>query len=185
MKLSKIILSEVKKFVTENNITNKIWYHGSNKPVEKFLFSLIEKNSEKISNYHGYGIYFIDDIERAKGYGNIITSVKIDQNSDILYDKITLEQLQKIIKGLEFDGFDAKDFNIDSYDDPAYGEYGILSDVEEFYDFLKRRFKLKNIKEVSELLLRSGIDGMKVTNDVNDNILVVFNEDIINIITNP
>ena len=61
---------DIQKF---NVISDKIWYHGSDKPVKQFLFSLIGVNSTKITNYHGYGIYFIDQIERAKSYGSVIT----------------------------------------------------------------------------------------------------------------
>ena len=76
MNASKQLASLIKPELNEEqeikNVVDGIWYHGSNKPVEKFLFSLIGKNSDKITNYHGYGIYFIDDIERAKKYGNVV-----------------------------------------------------------------------------------------------------------------
>ena len=76
-----------------------------------------------------------------------------------------------------------RDNDEDWFTNPTYGEYSVLTDVEEFYDFFMRVYKdsFKNIKDVTEFLLRSGIDGMQVTNDVGDNILVVFNEDVINI----
>jgi hypothetical protein len=32
------------------------WYHGSSKPVDKFLYSLIGVDSERITNYQGEGI---------------------------------------------------------------------------------------------------------------------------------
>ena len=90
----KTSIYEYIKSLNENQVSDKIWFHGSNKPVKKFLYSLIGKNSERITNYHGYGIYFIDSIERAKKFGDIITKVKIDENSDFLIDKMTPEQLK-------------------------------------------------------------------------------------------
>jgi hypothetical protein len=172
-----------KQFVNES-INDKVWYHGSNKPVKKFLFSLIGKNSERITNYHGYGIYFIDDIERAKSYGGIITKVVISNNSDILENKITPEQLLKIYHQLVKEKVNLRDNDTEWYNNPTYGEYSILNDVEEFYDYFMRGYRdsFKSIKDVTEFLLRSGIDGLRTTNDVGDNILVVFNENIIKII---
>ena len=184
MKLKKFIKTSIRKHLNENIISEKIWYHGSNKRVKKFLFSLIGVNSERITNYHGYGMYFIDKIERAKKYGDIITSVKIDVNSDFLVDKVMPEQLVKIYNQLKAEGVKLRDNDENWFNNPTYGEYSILNDVEEFYDYFMRGYKdsFKNIKDVTEFLLRSGIDGMKVINDVGDNILVVFNENVINII---
>lgn len=175
-------------FISENNsynnITNKIWYHGSDKPIKKFLFSLIGKYNNRISSYHGYGMYFIDDINRAKNYGNIITKVQINENSDFLVDKITPNQLKKIYTQLKSENVTLRDNDEQFYKNPSYGEYSILNDVEEFYDYFLRAYhnNFNNIKDVSEFLLRSGIDGLNVANDVNDNILVVFNEKVINVL---
>lgn len=184
MELKKFIETTVRQYLNENVVSEKIWYHGSNKPVKKFLFSLIGKNSERITNYHGYGIYFIDKIERAKSYGSVIIPVKIDDNSDFLIGKITPEQLIKVYNQLKVENVKLRDNDEDWFNNPTYGEYSILNDVEEFYDYFMRAYRdsFKNIKDVTEFLLRSGIDGMKVTNDVGDNILVVFNENIIKII---
>jgi hypothetical protein len=183
MKNIKTIIETVTtNFLNENS--TDVWYHGSNKPVKKFLFSLIGKNSERISNYHGYGIYFIDDINRAKSYGDIIISVTIDPNSDILKDRITKEQLIKIYNQLVKENVKLRDNDHKWYNNPTYDKYSILNNVEEFYDYFMRAYRdsFKSIKDVTEFLLRSGIDGLITTNDVNDNILVVFNENIINII---
>ena len=76
------------------------------------------------------------------------------------------------------------DIDIKWYKNPIYDKYSILNNVEEFYDYFLRRFrdKFENIQGVSEFLLRCGIDGMEVKNDIGDNILVVFNENVIDII---
>lgn len=184
MEQRNFIQSNVRRYLNENIISEKIWYHGSNKPVKKFLFSLIGVNSERITNYHGYGIYFVDKIERAKSYGEVITSVNIDNNSDFLIGKITPEQLKKVYNQLKVESVKLRDNDDEWFNNPTYGEYSILNDVEEFYDYFMRGYRnnFKTIKDVTEFLLRCGIDGMKVTNDVGDNILVVFNEKIINII---
>lgn len=175
-------LNEVEDISAES-FDDKIWYHGSDKPVRKFSFSLIGVDNKKITNYHGYGIYFIDKIERAKRYGDVITLASIDENSDFLVGRITPKQLIKIYKQLKIENVKLRDNDEDWFTNPTYGEYSVLTDVEEFYDFFMRVYKdsFKNIKDVTEFLLRSGIDGMQVTNDVGDNILVVFNEDVINI----
>jgi len=86
--------SDIREFINrikllEHSNQNKIWYHGSNRPVSKFRFDLIGKNINRISNYHGYGIYFIGDLERAKKYGDVVTKIFIDKNADILKGKIT------------------------------------------------------------------------------------------------
>lgn len=175
-----MLITKYKQFLNEDASKNNIWYHGSNKPIDKFLYSLVGKNSEKISNYHGYGIYFIDKEERAKKYGENIIKVEIDSNSDILKDKITPKQLKKIYNQLIKENIN-RDIDDNWYNNPTYGEYSVLNDVEEFYDFLDRVY-FKSIKEVSDFLLRSGIDGLETKNDVNDKILVVFNENIIKIL---
>ena len=162
----------------------KVWYHGSDRPVKKFLFSLIGKNSKRITNYHGYGIYFIDDEERAKSYGSIVTRMTIDASADILENKVTAGQLSKVQRELVKEGVDLSEDEIKFFDSPTYGEYSILNDVEEFYDIFMRRYgdNFRSIKDVTEFLLRAGIDGMRVINDVEDNIMVVFNEKIIKIV---
>lgn len=166
---------------TLQEFENNIWFHGSNKPIKKFLFSLIGKNNDRISNYHGYGIYFIDNINNAKKYGQIIITVHIDKNADILKDKITLKQLNKIYNQLIKEKFKLNNNDDKWFQNPTYDKYSVLNNVEEFYDYLLRKW-FKTIKDVTEFLLRSGIDAMQVTNDVDDNILVVFNENIIDII---
>lgn len=182
--MRRFIKTRFLNFLNESSVSQKTWYHGSDKPVNKFLFSLIGVNSERITNYHGYGIYFIDNIERAKKYGNVITSVEIDSNSDFLIDKVTPTQLLKIYNRLKVENVKLRDSDVTFYKNQTYGEYSVLNDIEEFYGIFIRFYRdnFKNNKDVTEFLLRGGIDGMKVTNDVGDNILVVFNEKIINII---
>lgn len=183
--MGKYIKTNLSEYIIENKTIPNIWYHGSDKPVEKFLFSLIGVNSNRISNYHGYGIYFINDINRAKKYGNIITTVEIDTDADLLSERISPKQLQKIHKQLASEIIDFEDD--DWFNNPTYGEYSVLTDVEEFYDFLRRKYRenFKDNKDTSEFLLRCGIDGMRVINDVGDVILVIFNEDVITIIEKP
>lgn len=171
-------------FLNEDDVSDKIWYHGSNKPVKKFLYSLIGKNSERISNYHGYGIYFISNIDRAKGYGDVITKVNIVNGSDILDGIVKSKQLLKVYNQLKIENIKLSDKDEDWYKNPTYGEYSILNDVEDYYQHFTSKYHeyFKNSKYVTDFLLRSGIDGMKVVNDVNDNILIVFNEKIINML---
>jgi hypothetical protein len=169
--------------LTEILLEDSIWYHGSSKPVDKFLYSLIGVNSERITNYHGYGIYFISDINRAKSYGDVVTKVSIDSSADIMQGSVKPLQLKKIYNQLVKENVQLRDGDTQWYNSPTYGEYSVLTDVEEFYEFLLRAYKeFSNIKDVSDFLMRAGIDGMQVTNDVGDNILVIFNEDVISII---
>lgn len=176
----------INKILTEANVlTENIWYHGSNQKIKKFLFSLVGQKSDRpIQNYYGYGIYFIKNIDRAKKYGEVISKVNINQNADLLEGNIKSKQLLKIYNQLKKEGVKLNKDLSNIYKNPTYGKYSILTDVEEFYDSFQRFYKdkFKDIKDVSEFLLRSGIDGLIVINDVNDKILVVFNEDIINII---
>jgi hypothetical protein len=159
------------------------WYHGSSKPVDKFLYSLIGVDSERITNYHGYGIYFISDINRAKSYGDVVTKVLIGDNADILMGRVEPYQLKKIYNQLVKDNVQLRDGDEQWYNNPKYEKNSVNTDAEEFYEYLLRAHKeFKNIKDVSDFLIRAGIDGMQVTNDVGDNILVIFNEDVINTI---
>lgn len=184
MQTRNYIKKAIKRLLIEGDITNRVWYHGSSEPIEKFSFSKIGNNSDRISSYHGYGIYFIDDKERARMYGDVINKITIDNGSDILEGNVTPKQLKKVYDGLISMGVEMGEDDKIWFNNPTYGEYSVLTDVLEFYDFLLRRYqnKLENIKGVSELLLKSGIDGIKVTNDVGDNILVIFNEDVINVV---
>lgn len=167
------------------SVKNQVWYHGGEKKVKKFLFSLVGKNNSRISNYHGFGIYFISSIDRAKTYGNIITKITIDENSDILENAITKTQLQKIYKQLIIENVKLRSNDYKFYNNPPYDDkHSIVNDVEAVYEFLTRGYydSFKSSKDVTEFLIRCNIDGMIVTNDVNDKILIVFNEKIINII---
>ncbi len=183
--LEKIITGVIlEEFAPQSNSAqDSIWYHGSSQPIRKFKYSLVGKNSEKISGYHGHGIYFINDINRAKRYGDYITRVAINESANILKDNVTPQQLNLVYNQLVREGLQRpqdKEFFLK----PTYGEYSVFTDVEEFYDFFLRAYRthFKTIKDVSDFLLRAGIDGMQVVNDVGDIILVVFNEDIITVI---
>jgi hypothetical protein len=159
------------------------WYHGSSKPVNKFLYSLIGVDSERITNYHGYGIYFISDVNRAKSYGDVVTKVSIGDNADIMNGRVEPLQLKKIYNQLIKDNIQLRAGDEQWYNNPKYDSGSVNTDAEEFYEYLLRAHKeFKNAKDVSDFLMRAGIDGMQVTNDVGDNILVVFNEDVINTI---
>lgn len=159
------------------------WYHGSSKPVDKFLYSMIGVNSERITNYHGYGIYFISDINRAKSYGDVVTKVSIDDSADILKGRVEPGQLKKIYNQLVKDNVKLRDGDEQWYNNPKYDSGSVNTDVEEFNEYLMRAHKeFKSPKDISDFYIRAGIDGMQVTNDVGDNILVVFNENIITII---
>jgi hypothetical protein len=176
MKLIKILLEA-------GSGNGSIWYHGSSKPVQRFLYSLVGTNSERITNYHGYGIYFISDINRAKSYGDIITKVSIDDNADIMKGRVEPSQLKKIYNQLVTDNVQLRDGDTEWYNNPKYEKNSVNTDIEEFNEYLMRAHKeFKSSKDVSDFYLRAGIDGMQVTNDVGDNILVVFNEEIITII---
>lgn len=169
--------------LTEILLEDTTWYHGSSKPVDKFLYSMIGVNSERITNYHGYGIYFISDINRAKSYGDVITKVSIDGSADIMEGSVKPSQLKKIYNQLLKENVQLRDNDTQWYNNPTYGEYSILTDIEEFNEYLVRAYKeFKSSKDVSDFYIRAGIDGMQVTNDVGDVILVVFNEDIITVI---
>lgn len=184
MELRSFIKNIIENYLNEGVISDNLWYHGSDKSVKKFLFSLIGVNSKRISNYHGYGIYFVGSIERAKKYGDVITSVKIDENADFLINEVTPQQLKKIYNQLKKENVKLRPNDDDWFNNPQYVESSILTDVEEFYDYFMRAYResFKNMKDVTEFLLRSGIDGMRVINDVGDSILVVFNENVITIV---
>ena len=175
-----VILEEFEshKFVDEN----RFWYHGSSKPIKRFRYSMVG-NSDRISGYHGHGIYFISNKNRAKRYGDVITRVIIDDTANLLKDNVTPPQLKLVYQQLKEEGkLRPQDNNF--FLKPTYGEYSVFTDVEEFYDFFLRAYHthFNTIKDVSDFLLRAGIDGMQVVNDVGDNILVVFNENIMDII---
>lgn len=174
MKLRSIL----KSLILEKNIGSIPWYHGSSDRIKKFDYNKVGSNEDHITNYHGWGIYFISKLERAKKYGDVVTEVKISSSADILQGKITPEQCKKIYDGLEKLGI--KD---EYWLNPKYDEYSILNDVEEFYDGMGRFYRkhINSSKSVSNFLLSCGIDGLLVVNDVNDEILVVFNDKIITV----
>jgi hypothetical protein len=171
------------EFLNENSIIDKVWYHGSNKPIKKFLYDMVGKNTKHISDNHGHGIYFISDEKRAKTYGDIITKVTIDKNANILHGKITKEQCQLIYAELLKEHININSYVKEALNNPKYDKYSVFNDTSEFYywllDISPKHFK--NKKDVSDFLLNAGIDGMYVINDVNDEILVIFNENVIKI----
>lgn len=180
IKTKRYLATSYDSYIKEIASINNIWYHGSDSEIKKFKFSKIG-NSDKISTYHGYGIYFIKDIEKAKKYGDYITSVTIDVNSDILNEKVTKEQLSKVYNQLKEENLELNEYEEKFFKSPTYNKYSVLNSAMDFYDYLSRGKRFESIKHVSEFLNRSGIDGMRVINDVDDNILVVFNENIISI----
>jgi hypothetical protein len=168
---------------------NHFLYHGSNNIIDKFLFSKIGDGSGKISNYYGHGIYFTDDINYAKKYGTHITTISIDKDADILSDVVTPEQVRKVYEQLKRENVEMNAHERNFYENPTYGEYSVLTDVLEFRDYIERTNQDKFYdpdyrtvsKNVSEFLLRSGIDGMMVVDDMGTNNLIVYNENVITV----
>ena len=175
--VSNIFIEEYQK------INNEIWYHGSNQPISKFELRKVG-NRDRISFYYGFGIYFINSNERAQKYGEVVTKVRIDPNANIMRNQVTHEQVTSVYQQLTRDGVKLQDHDHEFFLNPKYGLYSVLTDIMEFYDYLVRRFRehYNSMILVSDLLKRAGIDGMQVTNDVGDEILVVFNEDVITVI---
>ena len=176
-------------FLMETKITDKVWYHGSNNIIDKFLFSKIGDGSGKISNYYGHGIYFTDDTNYAKKYGTHITTISIDKDADIVSDVVTPEQVRKVYEQLKRENVEMNAHVRNFYENPTYGDYSVLTDVLEFRDYIERtnRDKFHDpdyrtvSKNVSEFLLRSGIDGMMVVDDMGTNNLIVYNENVITV----
>lgn len=176
MKLKKIL----KSILSENNISTMTWYHGSNQKIKKFDYAKVGKNDSHITNYHGWGIYFISNLTRAKKYGEIVTEIQISNNSNILQDKVTPNQCKQLYDGLVKNGIEVGEREDRFWLNPTYGEYSALTDVEEFYGVIQR-FYFTNKKQTSDFLASCGIDGMLVINDMNDEILVVFNDNIVSV----
>ena len=171
-------------FVEEyDKISEEIWYHGSDRPIDKFQLSKVGREG-RISFYYGHGIYFINSNERAQKYGEVVTKVRIDPNANIMRNQVTHEQVTSVYQQLNRDNVKLQDYDHEFFLNPKYHEYSVLTDVLEFYDYLVRRFRenYSSMILVSDFLKRAGIDGMQVTNDVGDEILVVFNQDIITVI---
>jgi hypothetical protein len=146
MNTSVTIRESINKIKSLQLSENKIWYHGSDKPIKKFLFSLVGKNTDKITNYHGYGIYFIGDLERAKKYGDVVTRVIIDDNADILKGKITRNQLSKIYDQLVKEKVKLKSDDPEWYQNPTYGEYSVLKKF--FVSLISQKHTLKLIVDI-------------------------------------
>ena len=99
-------------------------------------------------------------------------------------NQVTHEQVTSVYQQLNRDNVKLQDYDHEFFLNPKYHEYSVLTDVLEFYDYLVRRFRenYSSMILVSDFLKRAGIDGMQVANDVGDEILVVFNQDIITVI---
>lgn len=174
---------KLKDILLEINIGSIPWYRGGNKKIDKFDYNRIRDNDEHITNYHGYGIYFISKLDSAKKYGDIVTEVKISSSANILNGKVNPKQCKQIYDGLHKNGFKIdKERDERVWLNPDYGKYSILNDIEEVYDAIGRWYKLNTKKEVSDFLLSCGIDGMFVKNDVNDEIIIIFNDNVINVV---
>ncbi len=146
MNTSVTIRESINKIKSLQSSQSKIWYHGTTKPIEKFRFDLIGKNSNKISNYHGYGIYFIGDAKRAKKYGDVVTSVIIDDNADILKGKITRNQLSKIYDQLVKEKVKLRSDDPEWYQNPTYSEYSVLKKF--FVSLISQKHTLKLIVDI-------------------------------------
>lgn len=182
--IQKLSLENVfRSILIEEYEKDKIWFHGSNKKIDKFFFDF-RGNNDRISNYYGYGIYFINDVDKAKKYGDVVTKVLIKDGADILKYKVTIKQLYKVYNQFKKENFKLTKYQVAFYENPHYDEYSVLNSALDFYDsiFYGNKDYFKEIKDVSLFLARSGIDGMEVKNDVGDEILVVFNEDVIRVI---
>ncbi len=170
------------RLLLEVNISSITWYHGSKTKIKKFDYGMVGRNSDHITNYHGWGIYFISNQVRAKKYGDIVTEIRISSSANILNGKVTPKQCKQVYNGLSKNGIEVDEKDERIWLNPTYGEYSILTDVEECYNAIGRFYGFSNSKQISNFLLSCGIDGMFVVNDVNDEILVVFNDNIINIV---
>lgn len=161
-----------------------IWYHGSSTKITKFLYSKVGTRDDHITGHHGFGIYFVDEVERAKKYGSVVTTIKLLPTANILSGKVSPEQCRMIYKQLERDGLATDDYYKKIFLTPQYTEYSILNDAEELYAWLYQRGNsiFETSKDTSDFLLRAGIDGMMVINDVNDKILVMFNDKVIEVV---
>lgn len=152
-------LVQLHHHLTENKVDlTQVWYRGTSK-----------QKVDRISDHHGYGWYFISDIERAKKYGEIITRYTLS-GGDIINGQMTPDQVGKILAHMKKKNVGVniqhafEDPNADLFDDP-----------QEFYFWLVWRDFIGNKKTASEFLRDAGIDGMVVVNDVGDEILVVYN----------
>lgn len=179
MKLRNIL----NNLLLEVNVGSIPWYHGSKTEIKKFDYGKVGSNEEHITNYHGWGIYFISKLDRAKKYGDVVTEVRISSSANILKGKVTPKQCKQVYEGLVKRGA-AKENDKEWLLNPKYESGSVLNDAENFYfgfrEFYRKSFKDK--QEVSNFLLGCGIDGMLVVNDVNDEILVIFNDSIIDIV---
>lgn len=178
MKLRNIL----NNLLLEVNVGSIPWYHGSKTEIKKFDYGKVGSNEEHITNYHGWGIYFISKLDRAKKYGAVVTEVRISSSANILKGKVTPKQCKQVYEGLVKRGIEVGERENRLWLNPTYGEYSVLTDVEEFYDSIGRFYKFNGKNHISDFLLGCGIDGMLVVNDVKDEILVIFNDSIIDIV---
>ena len=156
-----------------------IWYHGSAQPVTKFSYNKVGKGVDKIHSYWGWGIYFIKARERAEKFGEVVMEVNIPPMADIMWVKVSKNQLRKVYNGMVRDKVKLPPDLEQSWDVQVWGPDTVIDDIPEFYDFIGRILKVREPKRISDFLLSCGIDGLRVRDDVNDDILVVFNDRII------
>lgn len=83
---------KLKQILLELFLSDKVFYHGTNKKFNKFEYTT---NSGTHGDYHGKGIYVTDNIEYAKEFGTNILKCKLTvknpfeliKASDGLFDK--------------------------------------------------------------------------------------------------
>ncbi len=167
------------KDILKEMANDGIWYHGSAQPVTKFSYNKVGKGGDKIHSYWGWGIYFIKDWERAKTFGEVTMEVNIQHNADIMWAKVSKDQLRKIYNGMIRDRVELPPNLEEKWDVQVWGPNTVIDDIPEFYDFVGRILKVREPKKISDFLLSCGIDGLRVRNDVNDDILVIFNDKVI------
>lgn len=147
MAIIKIINKVIKEFINEN-IQNNIVYHGTNNK-----FNIFNDNNP---------IFFVDNINVAKTYGNIIIKAKLDIQNPI---------------ELDFDGKSTYYFY-----DKWYLPSDLANKIKEISDDLKNQYIIDDdLKDYLELLgfndLYGDLDGiiMKNISDVGNGIFTTHN----------
>jgi hypothetical protein len=105
--------------------------------------------------------------------------VNIPPMADIMWAKVSKDQLRKIYNGMIRDRVELPPNLEEKWDVQVWGPNTVIDDIPEFYDFIGRILKVREPKKISDFLLSCGIDGLRVRNDVNDDILVIFNDKVI------
>lgn len=60
--------------IISESVMPKPFYHGSSKPISKFTDEFVGRGNDQ----YGAGIYFTDNIETAKGYGDNLYKCRLD-----------------------------------------------------------------------------------------------------------